>query len=1491
MTFRDLQKEKKQYLSVKSSFFVGREKELQQFKEDFLFKPGSFILNIHTNGDGGVGKTQLLLQMLKTCRDAEYAEKIITGDELIDLYHTEARSTAGFIEQIIKKLGTDHFPAVVHQLQEYRRTKDSSERQYRLDDVLTALEEDYKYFADKSKEEGRIIVLFFDTYEVIQRIDQNIKEAHRTEFSSWLEDKFFHILRSDNTRLVIAGRYPILKKKAYITELPLALFDSCEAVDFLMVFLKNTADINNQEELLDELQLTESQLQEIIELSGYRPIYLALFMDWYQFNVGKCEPEELLEELNKLADEEKKANFEKAVIQWCWNDPGARKFIYPMAVAYRRMTPAIMQYLTNDSLENCQKILLKKLSPLSFIKHKKDKGKGDVILLHDEMRDLLDKHWKNWVDPDQYQQREIAKKLVRYYEDEFLSPDYCLTDLSFNCLQEQKIPEKFLGKLNDLNSLFFTEKGFRSALSNRLDQNELKEYADILIDAAKQDVLQEKREVYTPELIEYTFMAKTGDGVQRFCDEFDTAMEDGRGAYAALLGREAVFCCEKYKVSLLVALEIELREVQHYIDGNEHDIPRALNVIKSVNEQQQVDASWEGSLLFGKFKLWEGIAYFWLDKFDEAVRLLKEARGVFIAHEDLEDPIFLAENWIGYTYYRKADFNEAEGWMKQSLNGLLALLAREVKAGTRKKRNIQQRIQYTYGNLAMLYRYKGKFAESIRYAEAQYSIVESLPRNKKEIFRSLNTLAHVLAVAGRSMEARPYLEQAEKIYKEIPDPVLGGRLYSNFCWLSHDVLEFAYLIEYYRADELRDAIESKQQRLEKTSVSFLFHAEKAVKLLDQATTVSHKELADAYFKQGELYMLLPAFHMPNKWVKAEKAFQQALHIGRTSQFQYVVIFALENLVVLYYFWNCDKKLSSDKRKVNMRKQKEYQADIDVLKKELNCYPELQGRYELILGDIDFDQALDLLKEQKQTEDADFFIGIQLLEQAFEHYISSAIYQYEFNLNQYALVQRIIYNRLDVLVGLVHPRTSIRLINIVEPKEQVPDRPQLPIKVLDHLQKKASEWEHRMQGFSQILNYALLQEDIIEDQIISYTKKLSLYEEQGDYRQAVLLSRCLVDVYLTLVFSEPNEKKYKEQLVFLLNKKSQLHRLLGDRYHARQAYRASRSIIKEIADSALRKELDGYVDIIAGEFYFREGEYSRLLDFFVRDELELACTRFDKQFPGDLEKARSLILRGLAKLVEAEKILLQQVRVGPKEERSILEERIRGCQKKISEAYFHLGELLMMQGDFFDIGSDEPGALEYIRKAVNLCEKCKNDSLLDDAKQSYLNAIYFSNSYHNSMYQHIGKKYEQELEEKINNPDYKYPLVLARLRITQGDMLFSRCFHIEERESESSTTSYFFVPHQWQIERKELVNIFRKYIEACDYSAMFNELSFESGLRVLRRRVELIADSSSLDILYEILRHIWQDGEHLRKKTDELESILQLIRMRSLTGRLVQEYEK
>ena len=552
-------------------------------------------------------------------------------------------------------------------------------------------------------------------------------------------------MQTDNTRLVIAGRYPLINAaEGSVVTKRLSLFEDDEAVDFLVEYLKvaefstedyqvflskfpqaerllqefqysleaerigvrmyefpngyrkelgeeiwqalkNKVPVKQEKELLDALKLTQDELTTVIELAKRRPIYLALFMDWVRFS--KAEPGNLVREVQSIGEEEAKRElFENTILEWLWNDPDKQKYIYYMTVAYRRMTAEIMQHLTGDSPEHCEKILLEDIRHFSFTKYKKDEEKGDVVLLHDEMRDLIKKRWQNEIDPDQEQKKEILNKLIRYYEENLLSPDYILTDFSCRRLEQQDIPKGIIDKIKNIDLLYFSEDDFVSDLQNQggLTQDERDNYSPEIIKAAAQEVSQEKREVYKPELIEYAFMLDADSGVQRFCDEFDIAMEDGRSSYAGLLGRETEFCCAQYGASLTSELEVNLREVQYYIDGNEDAVRQALAIINSVNKRQQDDASWKGSLLFGKFKLWEGIAYFWLDKFDKAILLLKEAKGIFIAYENQEDQTFFALNWIGYTYYRKADFDEAESWMKQSLNESSGFLGK--RSGRRYKK-------------------------------------------------------------------------------------------------------------------------------------------------------------------------------------------------------------------------------------------------------------------------------------------------------------------------------------------------------------------------------------------------------------------------------------------------------------------------------------------------------------------------------------------------------------------------------------------------------------------------------------------------------------------------------------------------------------------------------------------------------------------------------------------------------------------------------------
>ncbi|MCI5160807.1 MAG: hypothetical protein D3917_02035 [Candidatus Electrothrix sp. AX5] len=1524
---------KKQQAMFKNKFdFVGRKKELKDFENDFLLRSDSFILNIYTEGEGGVGKTQLLQQMLKLCR-SKYADKIISSDELIDFYYTEARSKAGIIEQIISKLGSHHFQNVIQQLKKYRQTKDSSERQYIVDDTVTALRKDYAVFAALSERAGKTVVLFFDTYEVVQFIDKEKKVAKGSDFSEWLEKVLFPVLQSGNTQLVIAGRYPLLDiANDFVTKKVLSLFIYNETVDFLAEYLKvaefskddyqlflgkfpgakkllqrfkdnleseriavriyefpprhrkelgekvwwalqGKVSVKKEKDVLDELKLAKNELETVFDLSKGRPIYLAVFMDWFRFS--KADPGNLLRKIQKSKKEETQRElFENTIIEWLWNDEIKRKYIYCMTVAYRRMTAKIMQHLTGDSPEHCQKTLLEDIRHFSFTKYKKDETKGDVVLLHDEMRDLITKRWQNRMDPDQRQKNEILKKLICYYEENLLSPDYILTDISYSRLEQKKVPKNIIDTIKNVTSLFFTKDSFVSALQeeNELTQDEMASYLPEIVKAAAQEVSHEKREVYTPELIEYAFTIDPDDGVRRFCEEFDTVMEDGRPAYANLLGREAEICYKKYGASPLHALQIKLRDAQHYIDSDKQNIDEALRIIKEVNKNRQDDESWKDSLLCGQFTLWEGIAEFWRDDFERALERLKKAKDIFI-YEGEKLLFFLANNWIGYTLYRKADFAEAKKTMRGTLKELLQWLEQEKNTDRITQRNNQQRIQYAVGNLALFYSYTGNFIKAIRYAETAHNIVTNLPRNKKETLRSLNTLGHVLAIAGRNIDARFCLDEAKKIYKEIPDRLLGGRVYTNFCQLSYGVMEFAHLIEYYRAEELHKALERSQC----TQIQeYIDYAEEAIQLLEEEP-IFHKELADAYFSLGELYMMMPEKHIKegdNKWVLAEQKFKKALHSARKSQFKYSIIDTLESLVTLYYFQShAGEKLPSECKSACEEKQKKYQNEIEN-SWNIKLYPNLAGRYELTQGDIHFDKALEFLREGNSQ------LGAENLIKAFNHYIQSAVYKKKFNMNRYYLLLRVIYNRLDKLVELAYPFTFSRLksLDYDFPEEGFRPNPLISKDIISHLEQEQAEWNVKVEDFSRIFEYALLlgKKKIEQEALDKLEDELAYNERTGAYWKAVLVNKCLSELYWiqTNVSKKAGdyqkEEAAEEQLVLHLNQQSRQYRLMGDSYHARQAYERAEKIIQQISNPRLKKGVKGYTETVKGEYFIRRAEFANLLESLVADELEAGCGKFEKQFPGALKEAGDLFKKG-------QELLEQTLQDDCWENQPF--HNSEPYQKKLAEAYFLSGESFILQGQFSE-------AFEYLEKCMEKCSESGDESRLDDAKQSYLTALYFSENYDNPTYQDKIKSYGDELEKKIKERDYPYPWVAARFRITQGDILFSKYYCIADETVSADSSPYKFILRK-KVEHRDIVQMFRKYIESCNYKACYSELSFEAGLRVLRRRIEMIPDSYSLAILGDVFEKIWQDGERLQEKKEEIKSILELIRMR----KLVLQYEE
>ena len=109
---------------VSSAVFIGREWEIAQFRGVLRPESSLSVFNIHTYGDGGVGKTKLLLRMQEECAAAP--ERVVFAREIVDFYHTESRSRLGVMQQIVNNLGLEHFPQYRIILTRYFKATDAS---------------------------------------------------------------------------------------------------------------------------------------------------------------------------------------------------------------------------------------------------------------------------------------------------------------------------------------------------------------------------------------------------------------------------------------------------------------------------------------------------------------------------------------------------------------------------------------------------------------------------------------------------------------------------------------------------------------------------------------------------------------------------------------------------------------------------------------------------------------------------------------------------------------------------------------------------------------------------------------------------------------------------------------------------------------------------------------------------------------------------------------------------------------------------------------------------------------------------------------------------------------------------------------------------------------------------------------------------------------------------------------------------------------------
>lgn len=389
-------------MRVYSDFFVGREQEIEEFFE-FMYSKKKNVLCLHSKELGGIGKTKLLEKLLSECKDRK--SEILCPRYLIDFYHTEARTRMGVIQLIAQTMKNSEKDFHTF-YSTYKKIAEGADIEDNVQLIKTAEKTFYDDFGKLIDINNKRVILFFDTYENIQK----------AELSVWLETEFIQKL-GPRTKIVFSGRSRLehLKPEEF-KEMEIKPFSFKTTTKYFKEYFKD------DKRFVDTFG-HEYAIEKINQMAEGRPILLALFVDWINYPRNSLNPAKFIEDIYEESrdddnpEEKRKILFKSKLIQRIADlENPSDEIVIHLALLYRRMTSEMLSYIIEKSEDDCKEIL-SELKPLSFIKYKHEE-KTITILLHDEMRDLILELYfpSHGIGEDSEIWLRMTKKAKRYYD-------------------------------------------------------------------------------------------------------------------------------------------------------------------------------------------------------------------------------------------------------------------------------------------------------------------------------------------------------------------------------------------------------------------------------------------------------------------------------------------------------------------------------------------------------------------------------------------------------------------------------------------------------------------------------------------------------------------------------------------------------------------------------------------------------------------------------------------------------------------------------------------------------------------------------------------------------------------------------------------------------------------------------------------------------------------------------------------------------------------
>jgi hypothetical protein len=288
-----------------------------------------------------------------------------------------------------------------------------------------------------------------------------------------------------------------------------------------------------------------------------------------------------------------------------------------------------------------------------------------------------------------------------------------------------------------------------------------------------------------------------------------------------------------------------------------------------------------------------------------------------------------------------------------------------------------------------------------------------------------------------------------------------------------------------------------------------------------------------------------------------------------------------------------------------------------------------AKYEIILGNIEFDKALNLFSE-KYLDAA----TIQL-RKAFIYYISAADKLRTFSDSRYHIARLIFHKRLSTFVKFI----------------KFALRSQLSTQIIDkRLEYLKLTWREET-DFDQIHDYACLcvspDDGLTLDGIYALERQLFETMYRDDVSWVILRCQCLIDAFSSLVALHDQETDYHISLITLLIHHALFNHQLGYEYEATQSIQLAKEQLEELKFIAIThehtlapllqrdiKSLEGRIKAAEGTLLYRRAQYRDKATIYLRGELGDAGEKFDQQFPGARSHALKLLKEGEQQLVQA-----------------------------------------------------------------------------------------------------------------------------------------------------------------------------------------------------------------------------------------------------------------